>query len=114
MTAGVFLADLRQRGVELQLDDGKIRYAGPPGAFTDADRAMIREYRSELVALLSQPKAWADAYSDLEDDRWQAVVDADIAAVGYYTPTRNYATPAETPEAIWARCGLLPRSSHRA
>lgn len=54
----------------------------------------------------AEASLWADPYGDIDDDHYQAVVDADIARHGFYVPTRQYAEPSESVEAIWQRAGL--------
>lgn len=52
MTAAALLADLRHRDVVLFVEGGRLRYRGPRGAMTDADRAAVVDHRAELLALL--------------------------------------------------------------
>jgi len=52
VTSTALLADLRRRGVTLELDDSRLRYRAPAGALTAADRGALAEHRDELLALV--------------------------------------------------------------
>src|SRR5215831_13423733 len=49
MTAGQFLESLTAKGVELFLEDGRLRYRAPDGVVDGALLAQIRERRSDLI-----------------------------------------------------------------
>lgn len=49
MSAEQVLSHLRERGIELELDEGRLRLKGKYG---DAERSMVREFKSQLMWLL--------------------------------------------------------------
>ncbi|GAB3456751.1 non-ribosomal peptide synthetase [Streptomonospora sediminis] len=48
------LAELRAAGVHLWADGDRIRFRGPSGALTDDQRAVLREHRADVLALLAE------------------------------------------------------------
>ncbi len=119
MDAHDIILSFQRRGIELRANGDKLKAKAPRGVLTEDDVAALRRHKAELLALLASessstsatPPSWPDRYGDLDDAHYQAVVDADIARHGHYVPTRQYAEPAEDPEAIWERCGLPPVAS---
>jgi amino acid adenylation domain-containing protein len=59
MSATQLLIDLRRRGVNLSLVDGRVTVHAPPGALTDELRAALVARRDELAALLAANDAAA-------------------------------------------------------
>jgi|GEM_PF-6541947 len=57
--------------------------------------------------------AWYDAYPDITEPHYQAVVNADIQAHGYYTPSRRYREPAEDAVSVWINRGLADHDQAR-
>jgi len=55
MTASSLLEGLRARGMNLSARAGKLVCDVPAGVLTDADRAALREYKAQLLALLTPP-----------------------------------------------------------
>ncbi|MEW5935109.1 MAG: hypothetical protein AB1816_16145 [Bacillota bacterium] len=54
MTPSDLLAELKRRGITLRPEGADaIRYTAPKGAMTDELRALIREHKAALLALLS-------------------------------------------------------------
>ena len=51
MTLDELAHAVRNRGGELRLNDGRIRYCGPPLAFDDPIRAAVVVHRDELIRL---------------------------------------------------------------
>jgi TubC N-terminal docking domain len=52
--AAELLADLQLRGVTIQAHDDKLRVS-PKGSLTPAEQAVVRQHKSELLRLLTQP-----------------------------------------------------------
>jgi len=52
MSAEVLYRDLRDRGLHLRVDDGRL-VVGPRRLLADADDRTIRQHRAELVALVT-------------------------------------------------------------
>ena len=52
-TLSAFLDDLRARGVHLWTEQGRIRFRAPRGALTEEHRALLRDRREEVQALLA-------------------------------------------------------------
>jgi hypothetical protein len=91
MTTEELLAALRERGVELSVVQGKLRYRAPAGAL-DADlRRSAAERRAELEALLSRPAAngWDTAAADCELRKSFAFIDATLAGLWPTQAQRN-------------------------
>lgn len=57
MMLQALMADLESRGIVLFLDQGALRYRSPSNALTEADRAVLRARRAELVASLQAREA---------------------------------------------------------
>ncbi len=55
MTALMLLATLQQRGVELWIDAGRLRYRAPAGVLTADDKAVLAGMKEEVIHLLSLP-----------------------------------------------------------
>ena len=53
MSAQALLAALSARGIELRVEDGKLKYTAPPGALDDALRAEIAAARGAIIAHLT-------------------------------------------------------------
>jgi len=53
MTASAILFNLRSRGVTLSAAGSTLTFDAPAGELTDADRAVLREHKVELLALLA-------------------------------------------------------------
>ena len=52
MSLAELVAGLAARGITLWTEDGALRYRGPAGALTDADKAALRSRRDELTSWL--------------------------------------------------------------
>jgi hypothetical protein len=55
MGAEALLRGLRSRGVEMMLEGDRLRFQGPPGAFTEGDRRAVSALREEIMSYLSLP-----------------------------------------------------------
>ena len=64
-TAADALLAASGRGVRLWVQDGSLRFAGPPGALDEALRASLAAVRSELVAVLPGPEGKEDEWHPL-------------------------------------------------
>lgn len=53
MSAAETILALARRGIDLRLDDGKLRARAPRGWLSDDDRAVIDQERDEIVAALA-------------------------------------------------------------
>lgn len=53
--AGEVLAALRVRDIRLMVDGDQVRYDAPAGAMTPEVVTLLREHKTALLALLSQP-----------------------------------------------------------
>lgn len=53
MSLPVLVADLAARGIELWTEEGQLRYRGPAGALTEADKGVLRSRKGELIAYLA-------------------------------------------------------------
>lgn len=51
MSAAQVMAHLRERGIEINLSNGGLRLKG---AYGNAERSMVRKFRSELIWVLEQ------------------------------------------------------------
>jgi len=69
MTAAALLAKLRQRGVELWADGGRLCYRAPRGALTPELVEVVRAHKAELVAALRSdlPEFWP---MEARQDEW--------------------------------------------
>jgi hypothetical protein len=52
VTPPALLASLRRRGVNL-LAEGGVLYPRPPGSLTEGERALVRQHKPALLALLA-------------------------------------------------------------
>lgn len=59
MTTCELLADLGNRGVVFEVDEGSLRVTAPTGLLTDSDRAALRENKAAIIAELTRPQALA-------------------------------------------------------
>jgi hypothetical protein len=84
VTASDVLATLRDRGVEVFIADGKLRYRGPVGALDDDMRRVIAERRPELLAILS----WDLEAANAELRQALDVIDAALSAT-WLTPSQR-------------------------
>lgn len=57
------LSQARQRGVRFWLDEGQLRYSGPSGSLSREEISQLRDFRSQIIALLEA----ADGSSDPND-----------------------------------------------
>lgn len=55
MTATEVLDNLRHRGVTVQVEAGLIKMTAAPGVITDADRAAVKEAKSDIIRILTPP-----------------------------------------------------------
>ncbi|RMH87536.1 amino acid adenylation domain-containing protein [Lysobacter pythonis] len=67
MNVSQLLIELRRRGVQLSLVDGRIQVQAPNGSLTDALRQQLQACRDELVALLAANHADIDVIPRAED-----------------------------------------------
>lgn len=77
MTAPALLAELRQRGVTVRADGGKLRFVAPRGTLTDELRQAIQRNRASLLALLAAEQTQEDdPRPDLAGDShlWRTVL----------------------------------------
>jgi len=54
MSVTSLLAELKAKGIEVRLEDGKPKLRGPQAALTEALVAELREHKAEIIAALSQ------------------------------------------------------------
>jgi hypothetical protein len=82
MTAADILATFRQRGIELSVANGKLRYRAPNGALDDDLRRVAADHRAALLALVSAPSvpAWDADVAHTELWKAFAVLDAALSA----------------------------------
>ncbi|MEV4640390.1 amino acid adenylation domain-containing protein [Actinoplanes sp. NPDC049548] len=53
------LTRLRDRGVHLRVEEGRLRYTGPAGALTEELRTEVALQRADLIELLTADDAWS-------------------------------------------------------
>lgn len=68
MTITAFMAQLRDANIELFVENGRLRYKAPVGAFDEPRRAFVQAHRDELLDYLSREarcpcleSSWVDA-----------------------------------------------------
>ena len=59
MSAGALLTELRRRDIQLRAEGSELRCSAPAGALTPELRQLLREHKSDLLALLSSAQAVA-------------------------------------------------------
>jgi len=57
LSPDALLADLIRRGARVAADSGQLIVDAPPGTLTDADRALIRQYKPDLLRLVGRDHA---------------------------------------------------------
>lgn len=60
MSIAAFLAQLRERGIELRIDGEELRCSAPPGTLSTALREELRRRKSEIVAFIRSAHALTD------------------------------------------------------
>ena len=88
MDVAALVAQLRDQGIELTLNDGRLRYNAPLGALDPAAMEQLRARRDEIITFLSRPVA--RPAEGLPASPGQArlwfVERAGLAGHGYVTP----------------------------
>jgi hypothetical protein len=98
MTAADSYTSLTDRGVVLTVVGDRLRYAAPPGVLTDADRALLAQFKVDLL-LLVDAEAAAEPPVDEHDD-----APAQAAPSPALAPTITVARgEGETPMVAWMR-----------
>jgi tubulysin polyketide synthase-like protein len=49
-----FIIDLTLRGVDLAIEEGKLKVEAPAGVLTETDRAQLREHKVQIVRLIGE------------------------------------------------------------
>lgn len=57
MNAADLITELRELGVHLWADDGKLRYRAPSGVLTEDRRTTLIEHKDDVLQLLQQETA---------------------------------------------------------
>jgi hypothetical protein len=68
--AAELLSTLRERGVDLWVDKGALRFRAPVGALDDSLRARVAQLRAEVIALLERPPADRRRLTDRQLRLW--------------------------------------------
>ena len=61
MTTADFLSSLRERGVRLSVEDGRLKCDAPPGVLDDGLRAQLAARKQELLALIAEAETTLSA-----------------------------------------------------
>jgi hypothetical protein len=107
MTIAGLIAGLESRGILLSLADGEIRYRSAKGAFTEADRQLLRARRDQIVDYLKS----RNAARALKNARG---VSAPFKPSVAQEMWRQFAGGAREGEPVALNIGMMGRFRHRA
>lgn len=79
MSTGDIVATLREAGVELRVEAGRLRFRAPRGVMTDELRRTVEQSRTELVAFLKvEDERAAPEAAALPLDRWHTLTSSTL------------------------------------
>jgi amino acid adenylation domain-containing protein len=106
--AETLLARLETLGVELWVEDGRLRYRAAKGVMDDELLAALRRCKYELTLLLG-----GDLFAPIEPlariSHTPSTADADLLAVAHRTPSRRLDVGSATPSPPFSPCGAPQR-----
>src|SRR2546430_2169700 len=105
MTAAIdLLSECNEAGVELYLDNGRLRYRAQAGVYTEALRQKVAAHKSELIALI-QARIYETAHSNpaessggLQHSAVQQRGVHPVSVASGHAGQRNVAGTAEAPQ----------------
>src|SRR5829696_4831887 len=67
MSTGALLAELKRLGVEIEVDGGRLRYAGPEGAISPELLGRLKAHKADLIAACAKTEIGAREERDLAE-----------------------------------------------